>query len=191
MPFLKPHKVREYPELGYEAGVKAMVDAQINYDDVDLGIACFGYGGSTAGQRVSYMSGMSGIPIDNVRNACATGSSGLHIARNAVRLGTSHCVLVVGFEQIAAGALLSDDSRPRPVERSVALMKETRGHFDSPQNAQFFAKAGREYMKKYGATAEDFAEIARKSVCAVSPALQPRENTPGTDHPRSIDQVTV
>lgn len=161
--FLKPRKLREYPELGYEAGIKAMVDAQINYDAVDMGVACFGYGGSTAGQRVFYQFGMSGIPIYNVRNACATGSSGLHMARNAVRSGMAQCILVVGFEQMAAGALVSNDSRPSPVELSANLMNETRGKFDSPQNAQFFANAGREYMEKYGATADDFAEIARIS----------------------------
>lgn len=53
-PFLKPRKIREYPELGYEAGVKAMLDAQINYDDVQIGVAACGYLGSTAGQRVFY-----------------------------------------------------------------------------------------------------------------------------------------
>jgi sterol carrier protein 2 len=28
--FTKPRGEREYPEMGYEAGVKAMLDAQIN-----------------------------------------------------------------------------------------------------------------------------------------------------------------
>ena len=38
--FLKPRRTREYPELGYEAGVKAMLDAKITYDDVETGVAC-------------------------------------------------------------------------------------------------------------------------------------------------------
>ncbi|KAL9051456.1 MAG: hypothetical protein Q9206_004702 [Seirophora lacunosa] len=41
------------------------------------------------------------------------------------------------------------------------MMKETRGLTDAPGTAQMFGNAGREYMEKYGATAEDFAEIAR------------------------------
>lgn len=161
--FLKPRKEREYPELGYEAGVKAMFDAGINYDDVELGVACFGYGGSTAGQRVFYQFGITGIPIYNVRNACATGSSGLHLARNLVRAGIADCILVVGFETMAAGPLVSDTSQPSPVELSAVLMKQTRGAFKTPQNAQFFANAGREYMERYGASPDDFAEIARIS----------------------------
>jgi sterol carrier protein 2 len=37
------------------------------------------------------------------------------------------------------------------------------GKHQSPRNAQYFANAGKEYMDKYGASAEDFAEIARIS----------------------------
>ena len=146
--FLKPRKIREYPELAFEAGVKAMVDAQINYDDVEAGIACYAYGGSTAGQRVFYQFGMTAIPIYNTRNACATGSTGLHLARQLIKAGSVDCILVIGFEQMAAGALTSNDPRPSPVELSAALMQTTRGKHNSPQNAQFFANAGREYMEK-------------------------------------------
>ena len=42
-PFIKPRKQRMYPELGFEAGVKAMLDAQVNYDDVETAIACYCY----------------------------------------------------------------------------------------------------------------------------------------------------
>ena len=42
-PFIKPRKQRMYPELGFEAGVKAMLDAQVNYDDVETAVACYCY----------------------------------------------------------------------------------------------------------------------------------------------------
>jgi sterol carrier protein 2 len=38
--FLKPRRTREYPELGFEAGAKAMIDAKITFDDVETGVAC-------------------------------------------------------------------------------------------------------------------------------------------------------
>lgn len=50
--FIKPRKQRFYPEMGYEAGVKAMLDAQITYDDVETGVACYCYGDTTSGQRI-------------------------------------------------------------------------------------------------------------------------------------------
>lgn len=58
--FIKPRGKVDYPELGFEAGIKALVDAGINYDDVDHGIACYAYGDSTCGQRVFYQFGIFG-----------------------------------------------------------------------------------------------------------------------------------
>ncbi|GAB1210176.1 hypothetical protein APSETT445_008966 [Aspergillus pseudonomiae] len=162
--FLKPRRTREYPELGYEAGVKAMLDAQITYDDVQTGIACYCYGDSTSGQRVFYQFGMTGIPIYNTNNNCATGSAGLHLARTLVKGGSADCVLVVGFEQMRPGSIKSVwDDRPSAVGPSTRLMEEVHGKDPAPRNAQYFGHAGREYMTKYGAKAEDFAEIARIS----------------------------
>lgn len=52
--FLKPRRIRDYVELGFEAGVKAIKNAQINYDDVKMGVACYCYGETTQGQRIFY-----------------------------------------------------------------------------------------------------------------------------------------
>ncbi|KAI9801250.1 MAG: hypothetical protein M1833_002820 [Piccolia ochrophora] len=160
--FIKPRGKVDYTELGFEAGVKAMLDAHINYDDVEQGVACYCYGDSTCGQRVFYQFGMTQIPIVNVNNNCATGSTGLHMARNMVGHGQADCVLVVGFEKMFSGSLRSFfEDRASPVGTTVQMMADTRGVTDAPNTAQMFGNAGREYMEKYGATAEDFAEIAR------------------------------
>lgn len=92
--FIKPRGKVDYTELGFEAGIKAMLDAQINYDDVDQGVACYCYGDSTCGQRVFYQFGMTQIPIYNVNNNCSTGSTGLYMGRNMVSHGAADCVLV-------------------------------------------------------------------------------------------------
>lgn len=162
--FIKPRGQRAYPEMGYEAGVKAMLDAQINYDDVETGVACYCYGDTTSGQRIFYQFGMTSIPIYNTNNACATGSTGLHLARTLIRNGAVDCVLVIGFEQMQPGSIKSAWSdRPSPMGLSMRMMADTRGVDKSPPNAQYFANAGKEYMEKYGAEARDFAEIARIS----------------------------
>ncbi|KAJ5739074.1 hypothetical protein N7533_011858 [Penicillium manginii] len=162
--FLKPRRTREYPELGYEAGVKAMLDAKIDYDSVEAGIACYCYGDTTSGQRIFYQFGMTGIEIYNLNNACATGSTGLHLARKMVKGGLADCVLVIGFEQMRPGSIKSVwDDRPSPLGPSTKMMEDEFGKHDSPRNAQYFGNAGQEYMSRYGAKAEDFAEIARIS----------------------------
>lgn len=148
--FIKPRRARDYVEMGYEAGVKAMVDAQINYDDVETGIACYCYGATTSGQRIFYQFGMNSIPIYNTNNACATGSTGLHMARTLVRNGAVDCVLVIGFEMMQPGAIAEVfTDRPSPMQLATQMMEDTRGKHDSPRNAQYFGNAGREYMEKY------------------------------------------
>ncbi|KAL2024144.1 hypothetical protein VTK56DRAFT_9924 [Thermocarpiscus australiensis] len=160
--FIKPRGKVDYTELGYEAGVKAMLDAQISYDDVEQGIACYCYGDSTCGQRVFYQFGMTQIPIYNVNNNCSTGSTGLAMARNLIAAGAADCILVVGFEKMMPGSLQSFfNDRENPIGTTYAMMATTRGLSKAPGAAQIFGNAGREYMEKYGAKAEDFAEIAR------------------------------
>ncbi|KAL2833306.1 thiolase-like protein [Aspergillus cavernicola] len=160
--FIKPRGKVDYNELGFEAGVKAMLDAKINYDDVEQGVACYVYGDSTCGQRVFYQFGLTQIPIYNVNNNCSTGSTGLAMARTMVSHGAADCVLVVGFEKMSPGSLQSVyNDRANPTGLFGMMMAETRGVTNAPGAAQMFGNAGREYMEKYGAKSEHFAEIAR------------------------------
>ncbi|KAJ5243455.1 uncharacterized protein N7469_001782 [Penicillium citrinum] len=141
-----------------------MLDAKIDYDSVEAGIACYCYGDTTSGQRIFYQFGMTGIEVYNVNNACATGSTGLHLARKMVKGGLADCVLVIGFEQMRPGSIKSVwDDRPSPLGPSTKMMENEFGKHDAPRNAQYFGNAGQEYMSRYGAKAEDFAEIARIS----------------------------
>lgn len=147
--FIKPRQLRTYPELGFEAGTKAMLDAHITYDDVQTGVACYCYGDTTSGQRVFYQFGMTNIPIYNTNNACATGSTGLQLARTLVKGGIVDVVMVIGFETMKPGSIKSIwDDRPSPMGLSTKMMEDTMGSFDTPRNAQFFGNAGKEYMDK-------------------------------------------
>lgn len=147
--FLKPKRERWYTELAFEAGVKAMLDAHVTYDDIQAGIACFCMGSTCTGQRVFYQFGMTDIPIYNTNNACATASTGLNMARNFVRGGIHDCVLVMGFEQMQPGALpAASGDGPTPSDLSVKLMNKLRGVEKTPKNPRMFGDAGREYMEK-------------------------------------------
>ena len=160
--FIKPRGKVDYTELGFEAGVKAMLDAQVNYDDIDMGVACYCYGDSTCGQRVFYQFGQTSIPIWNVNKNCSTGSTGLYLGRNMIAGGQADAVLVVGFEKMNPGSLQSYfQDRANPTGTFGEMMKATRGVTNAPGAAQMFGNAGREYKEKYGATNADFAEIAR------------------------------
>ena len=43
---------------------------------------------------------MTGIPIYNVNNNCATGSSALHLGKKFIQGGIYDCVMTLGFEKM-------------------------------------------------------------------------------------------
>lgn len=180
--FVKPRGLIDYTELGFEAGIKALLDAHITYDDVEMGIASYCYGDSVSGQRVFYQFGMTEIPILNVNNNCASGSTGISMARDTISRGGADCVMVVGFEKMKPGSLDRNfTDREDPVGRFMDMNYKSWGKGKASGAVQMFANAAREYMDKYdpalvyraweqikltfigrnGAKPEDFAEIAR------------------------------
>jgi sterol carrier protein 2 len=127
-----------------------LLDAHITYDEVDLGVACYCYGDSASGQRVFYQFGMTGIPIYNTNNNCATASTGLALARNTIAYGGADCVLVVGFEKMNPGSLGSNwTDRANPIGRIEAMSDTLRSPTKAPRAAQLFASAAEEYISKY------------------------------------------
>jgi len=154
----------DYPEIALEALTKALSDARITYDQVEQAAVGYVYGDSTCGQRALYQSGMTGIPIYNVNNNCATGSSALHLAYQFVRGGSSECALALGFEKMEKGSLGSKyDDRTHPVDKHAELMVEVAGFAPAPPAPQMFGNAGREHMRLYGTKPEHFAKIAEKN----------------------------
>jgi acetyl-CoA acetyltransferase len=86
--FYKPSKNKmDYFELSEIAIRRALRDSGLTFEQVELAYAGYVYGDSTSGQRAVYTVGQTGIPIINVNNNCATGSTALYLARNAVRYG--------------------------------------------------------------------------------------------------------
>ena len=116
--FTKPGANEPYPQMAAKAARQALADAGIGYERVQQAYVGYVYGDSTAGQRAVYEVGMSGIPIVNVNNNCATGSTALFLARQAVASGAVDCVLALGFEHMSPGALgVVFEDRPSPFER--------------------------------------------------------------------------
>ena len=154
----------DYPDIGREAATNALLDAGIPYDCVQQAFLAFCYGDSTSGQRALYEVGLTGIPMVNVNNNCATGSTALHLANQYVRAGIADCVLALGFEKMERGSLRDHwDDRVAPTGRHIEAMTARRGFTEAPSAAQLFGNAGREYMERYGVSRETIAKIAVKN----------------------------
>lgn len=154
----------DYPDMAKEAVEKALEDGRIKYSAIEQACVGYVYGDSTCGQRALYPLGMTGVPIINVNNNCATGSSALFLAHQLISGGLVNCALALGFEKMQKGSLSSVYSdRANPVQPHVEAMMAVRDIEASPMAAQLFGNAGREHMDKYGTTEEHFAKIAWKN----------------------------
>ncbi|MGH8783794.1 MAG: lipid-transfer protein [Cupriavidus necator] len=165
VPFKKPGTSETYDTMGAQAVRQALEDAGLSYTDVQQAYAGYVYGDSTCGQKALYHVGMTGIPVINVNNNCATGSSALFLARQAVQSGAVECALAVGFEFMNPGALKSVwTDRPSALERANLVVDELVGCQEGLSNAiRQFAGAGMAHMKKYGTRLETFAKIRAKA----------------------------
>jgi acetyl-CoA acetyltransferase len=154
----------DYPDMGREAGERALADAGIGYDEIEQAAVSYCYGDSTAGQRALYELGLTGIPAVNVNNNCASGSSALFLARQWVAGGLADCTLALGFEKMERGSLgVKYDDRTIPLDKHFTAMVEKRGFAPAPAAPQMFGNAGREYMERYGVAPETFAKVAEKN----------------------------
>jgi acetyl-CoA acetyltransferase len=162
--FSKPGAQEPYPAMASQAIQTALADAGLALSDVNQAFAGYCYGGTTCGQRALYEIGKTGIPVINVRNACATGSSALLLARQAVKSGAADVALAFGFEEMKPGALVSDDFRVSPVDLIIERFNELQYDVDAAfPTPGFFGAAGREYLERYGADPKIFAEVAVKT----------------------------
>lgn len=119
---------------------------------------------------------LAGVPVFNVENACASGSTALSLGRTAIVAGEAETVLVLGVEKmthadkhralrVMEGAM--DQERLPELRLSLGLDEDGGSPF-----MQVYADYARAYMERSGATAEDFARIAAKS--SANGSLNPR-----------------
>jgi acetyl-CoA acyltransferase len=157
-------KEGDYPDWAKEAGTKALEDAGVGYDEIEQAYVGYCYGESTSGQRAVYGLGLTGIPVVNVNNNCSTGSTALHMARQAVRGGLADCALALGFEKMEMGSLgVKYTDRTNPMDKHMMRMFEVRDPEESPFAPQMFGNAGRDHMQKYGSEPDHYAWIGWKN----------------------------
>ena len=165
IPFSKPGKSESYDAMGVAATRAALADAGLQYTDVQQAYVGYVLGDSTSGQQSLYQVGLTGIPVINVNNNCATGSTALFLARQAVETGSVDVALAMGFEEMVPGALAATDSGRKPI---MEMLNRTKDELLGPLpdvmiTGQYFGGAGKEYSEKYGVGADVFAQLTVKS----------------------------
>jgi acetyl-CoA acetyltransferase len=183
---------RDTRSLAEDATREALSDAGVPVGGV--GMVFFGNAASglvtgqemIRGQAALRNTGLLGLPIVNVENACASSSTAFHLAWMAVASGQAEVALAVGAEKLthedkrrafeAIGAAVDLDEKEELQARfsgagigvgggsPMALTAETPTASGSRSFfMDVYADAARRYMEESGATVRDFAEVAVKS----------------------------
>jgi acetyl-CoA acetyltransferase len=150
-PFAKQPQ-RSLAAVGAQAVVAALKDAELDRRQIQAAFCGNVQFGAGAGQSVLRALGMTGLPITNVENACASGGSAFQEALAWVEAGFVDVALAVGVEMLThAGGGLIESSRP-DVASQIGL----------PLPGLYALKASH-YMAEYGATHEQLASVVVKS----------------------------
>lgn len=145
------------------ASLRALVDAGVGVKEVDAVYASNAMGGllqgqeMVRGQAVMREIGIERVPIVNVENACAGGSTALRQAILTIRAGAADVVLAVGFEKM----FVEDRSRTLVALESAADLDVVAG-----AGLQFTAVYGMRLRKMLAQgllTHEDLVEVSVKS----------------------------
>lgn len=147
----------ELKELGYQALSAALRDAGIKAGDIQAVYCANALAPQlldefTVGQGICWEAGIREIPVINVENACASGSTAFHLACIAVEAGVYDRVLVLGVEKMFVGAKKMLTAGGTDLETDLGFIVP----------ASFALKANR-YMAEFGLTREELAMVAVKN----------------------------
>lgn len=164
--FVKPgsHDL-SYIDFGAQAVKRALFDSAVPYHAIEQAYVGYVFQSSCAGQRVLYEVGMTGIPIVNLNNNCATGSTAFNLAVNSVKSGQVDCALALGFDIMKKGPLPMEISgTTHPVFKyAEPLILKNEFNAKIPPTPQLFGAAGKEHMQRYGTSLDHLHKISVKN----------------------------
>lgn len=174
------HEASTVVDLAGEAASMALHDAGLERSDIQA----LAFGNVTQGQLegqhsivgqvVARRIGFQAIPIYNVENACATGSTALHLAVAQVASGAVDVAMALGVEKMnvpdRARTMGVFDSGFDVANRAgvLAELRELSGEDIQPDARRsifmdIYAAQAKAHMKRFGSTQNQFAHVAAKN----------------------------
>ncbi|MGD2124815.1 MAG: thiolase family protein [Desulfobacteraceae bacterium] len=156
IPFGK-HPERALIDMAAEATYLALQDSGVKPAQVDAcffanGLANRLFGDFTIGQNVFWEVGINRVPVVNVENACASGSTAFYLAYNAVAAGQAEVVLAVGAEKMCVPEFGLITSGETELDTQLGLVAP----------ASFALRAVR-HMTVFGTTRQQLAQVSVKN----------------------------
>lgn len=142
-------------EMGRRAFVDAVKDCGVNPKEIEaafIGHVRLAGQGAMVGQRIMREVGVTGIPVLNVENICASGSSCIWSAFGVISSGQFDLAAVIGVEQLSALGKGVIPPRLEDLEGLQGLILPS-----------YFAMVARRHMHEYGTTIEQLAKVSIKN----------------------------
>ena len=157
-------------DMGREAGLAALDDAGLSFRDVQAAYVGYIFAPVMSAARTMKEFGLTGLPVQHVENASATGSAAFREACFAVASGRHDVVMVLGFDKMTA------------MIQSSAQNTDPAWLEDSILPAGFFAMWATRRMHERGTKPEHLAAIAAKNFNngALNPMSQRQPTEPVT-----------
>ncbi|MDV6271154.1 thiolase family protein [Rhodococcus globerulus] len=164
------HRDRDLIDLGSDAALAALADADVTMQDIEIFAVGNAYeSNGMVAQRIQKQIGQTGIEAYNVFNACATGATAVRLAHLAIQAGEVDVALVVGVEKMGKMGMLGAGAKARsdrkvyePGGRFGAVMG-TEGILGTGLMPGVFAQAGMDYARQHDVTFKQFAKVAEKN----------------------------
>ena len=140
-------------EMAAEAIQAALADAGIEWRDIQ-----YAFGGSyevANPDAVNRLVGLTGIPMTDVFNACATAASTIEQAAAAIQLGKYDVGVAFGMDKHPRGAFTAD-----PSVLGLPAWYAENGQFVT---TKFFGMKINRYMHEHGISSETLAKVAAKN----------------------------
>lgn len=179
---------RDVRDMAHEAARLALADAGLEKKDLDAAFFSNTFWGmfanqhSIRGQVVLRSMGIEAIPVTNVENACAGGSTALHMAYTGIRAGMMEVALALGAEKISSpnkamslGAYASCMD-VGGFQKQMAMIEELSKTFsvELPEDQtpagqgrsvfmDAYAMGARWHMSRFGSTQRQLAAICAKN----------------------------
>jgi len=179
------HRDRTLEDLAGEALSAAVKDAACQVADIGTAF----YSGMTngplqgqhaiPGQVVLSKLGIDSIPIFNVENACASGSTAVHLAVQALRAGSTDVVLAIGAEKMnvpdKAGAMAlfeagwdvarAEENYEHLVRMGAGVVPPDGSESDKPYSRFMgvYGALSRHHMRTWGTTQRQIAAVSAKN----------------------------
>jgi acetyl-CoA acetyltransferase len=179
------HPERTLDDLAGEALRAALADAGASTPDLEAAFYSGMTNGSLQGQiaipgQVIFSKiGIEGVPVFNVENACASGSSAMHLAAQYIRSGACDIALAIGAEKMnipdkaKAFAIFDAGWDVSQVERNFEFLVKLGDGVAPPPGSEstrpysrfmsIYAAMCRHHMKTYGTTQRQIAAVSAKN----------------------------